>query len=195
MISATGSFARQAVTGVVAYPTRAEQEAQVARAESETEPTPEVEAAREVEPASEVEPAGEVEAASEVEPVAKAQPQIVLPPADSRPTVGERFVLQFSTGESFTVFGSGLIGRNPHAEPGEYFDQIVRVLDPSRSVSKTHLEFGQEEGGFWVKDRFSGNGTIVREPESTRQRCHPDRRYRLVRGSRVDMGEQFFILS
>lgn len=108
---------------------------------------------------------------------------------------GARFVLQFSTGESFTVFGTGLIGRNPRPEPGEYFDELVRVLDPSRSVSKTHLEFGQESGGFWVKDRFSGNGTIVREPESAPLRCRPDRRYRLARGSRVDMGEQFFIVS
>jgi hypothetical protein len=113
----------------------------------------------------------------------------------TRQSDGERFVLQFSTGESFTVFGSGLIGRNPRPEPGEYFDQLVRVLDPSRSVSKTHLEFGQEAGGFWVKDRFSGNGTIVREPDTKPLRCHPDRRYRLVRGSRVDMGEQFFIVS
>ena len=113
----------------------------------------------------------------------------------TRQSDGERFVLQFSTGESFTVFGSGLIGRNPRPEPGEYFDQLVRVLDPSRSVSKTHLEFGQEAGVFWVKDRFSGNGTIVREPDTKPLRCHPDRRYRLVRGSRVDMGEQFFIVS
>ena len=113
----------------------------------------------------------------------------------SRHLVGERFVLQFSTGESFTVFGTGLIGRNPRPEPGEYFDQLVRVLDSSRSVSKTHLEFGQEAGGFWVKDRYSGNGTIVREPEAKPLRCHPERRYRLVRGSRVDMGEQFFIVS
>ncbi|MCC6270516.1 MAG: zinc ribbon domain-containing protein [Microbacteriaceae bacterium] len=109
--------------------------------------------------------------------------------------LGERFVLQFSTGESFTVYGSGLIGRSPRAEPGEYFDQLVRITDASRSVSKTHLEFGQEAGSFWVKDRFSGNGTIIREPESKPVRCHPERRYRLVRGSRVDLGEQFFIVS
>lgn len=109
--------------------------------------------------------------------------------------LGERFVLQFSTGESFTVYGSGLIGRSPRAEPGEYFDQVVRITDASRSVSKTHLEFGQEAGSFWVKDRFSGNGTIIREPESNPVRCHPERRYRLVRGSRVDLGEQFFIVS
>lgn len=108
---------------------------------------------------------------------------------------GARFVLQFSTGESFTVYGSGLVGRNPHPEPAEYFDHIVRVLDPSRSVSKTHLEFGQESGAFWIKDRFSGNGSIVREPEGDPVRCQPDRRYRVVRGTRVDIGEQFFVVS
>jgi hypothetical protein len=108
---------------------------------------------------------------------------------------GDRFVLQFSTGESFTVRGTGLVGRNPQAEPGEYFDQLVRVFDPSRSVSKTHLEFGQETGVFWIKDRFSGNGTIAREPESDAMRCVPDTRVRVERGTRVEIGEQFFIVS
>ena len=114
----------------------------------------------------------------------------------SRPgRAGERFVLQFSTGESFTVYGSGLIGRNPRSEPGEYFDQLVRVLDPSRSVSKVHLEFGQDAGRFWIMDRYSGNGTIVREPESEAVRCQPEKRFRIARGTRVDIGEQFFIVS
>ncbi len=107
----------------------------------------------------------------------------------------EHFVLQFSTGESFTVYGSGLIGRSPKPEPSEYFDHLIRIADASRSVSKTHVEFGQDDGSFWVKDRFSGNGTTVREPESAPARCHPDRRYHVARGSRVDLGEQFFIVS
>lgn len=106
-----------------------------------------------------------------------------------------RFVLQFSTGESFTVYGNGLIGRNPRSEPGEHFDQLVRVLDPSRSVSKVHLEFGQDTGHFWILDRFSGNGTIVREPDSDPVRCPPDKRFRITRGTRVDIGDQFFIVS
>jgi hypothetical protein len=108
---------------------------------------------------------------------------------------GNRFVLQFSTGESFTVHGSGLIGRNPQSEPGEFFDHLVRVLDSGKSVSKTHLEFGQEGGAFWVKDRFSGNGTIIREPDISARRAEPDRRYRVVRGTRIDIGEQFFVVS
>ncbi|MEO7006100.1 MAG: FHA domain-containing protein [Terrimesophilobacter sp.] len=112
-----------------------------------------------------------------------------------RHQTGERFVLQFSTGESVTVYGSGLIGRNPRAEPGEHFDHVVRIVDVTRSVSKTHLEFGQESGTFWIKDRFSGNGTAVREPDAPPVRVLPDHRHRLARGSRVDMGEQFFVVS
>ena len=108
---------------------------------------------------------------------------------------GDRFVLQFSTGESVSVTGSGLLGRNPVAEPGEYFDALVTVSDPGRSVSKTHLEFGQDGGAFWVSDRYSGNGTVIREPERVARRCDPGKRYRIARGTRVDIGEQFFVVS
>ena len=108
---------------------------------------------------------------------------------------GERFILQFSTGESVTVTGTGLIGRNPVTEPGEYVDSIVTITDPGKSVSKTHLEFGQEGGAFWISDRFSGNGTVVREPDRQPKRSDAGKRYRVVRGTRVDIGEQFFIVS
>lgn len=108
---------------------------------------------------------------------------------------GERFVLQFSTGESVSVSGTGLVGRNPIPEPGEYFDSIVTILDPGKSVSKTHLEFGQDGGIFWISDRFSGNGTVLREPERDPRRCDAGKRYRVTRGARVDIGEQFFIVS
>lgn len=108
---------------------------------------------------------------------------------------GARFVLQFSTGENVMVFGTGLVGRHPTPQPDELFDQLVTISDPSRSVSKTHLEFGQEGGAFWISDRFSGNGSVVREPESPPRRCDAAKRYRIVRGTRVDMGEQFVIVS
>lgn len=108
---------------------------------------------------------------------------------------GERFVLQFSTGESVTVSGAGLIGRNPAAQPGEYVDQLVSIFDVGKSVSKSHLEFGQESGRFWVSDRYSTNGSIVRQPEAEPRRCEPGRRYFVVRGTRIDVGEQFFVVS
>jgi hypothetical protein len=108
---------------------------------------------------------------------------------------GDRFVLQFSTGESVTVSGAGLIGRNPAAQPGEYVDQLVSIFDVGKSVSKTHLEFGQEGGRFWVSDRYSTNGSTVRQPEAEPRRCEPGRRYFVVRGTRIDVGEQFFVVS
>lgn len=111
------------------------------------------------------------------------------------PAMGVRFVLQFSTGESVTLSGTGLLGRNPTPEPGEYFDSLVTIVDPGRSVSKTHLEFGQESGSFWVSDRFSGNGTVVRDPDRDPVRCDAGKRYFVGRGSRIEIGEQFFIIS
>ena len=108
---------------------------------------------------------------------------------------GDRFVLQFSTGESVTVSGAGLIGRNPSAQPGEYVDQLVSIFDVGKSVSKTHLEFGQDGTSFWVSDRYSGNGTVVREPDNEPRRCDAGKRYRVVRGTRVSIGEQFFVIS
>ena len=108
---------------------------------------------------------------------------------------GDRFVLQFSTGENSTVFGTGLIGRNPVMQPGEYVDQLVTIVDSGKSVSKTHLEFGQAAGVFWIIDRFSANGTVVRQPDVRPQRLDPGKRQTIARGTRVDIGEQFFVVS
>lgn len=111
------------------------------------------------------------------------------------PPAEERFVLQFSTGESVTVTGAGLVGRNPSSQPGEFVDQLVAIFDAGKSVSKTHLEFGQEGGRFWVSDRYSTNGSTVRQPDAEPRRCEPGRRYFVARGTRVDIGEQFFVVS
>ena len=181
-------------------------------ADIEPDPEPEVEPEPnpEAEPEAEAEPASEPRRMSGAIPPPRPDPfpwgdrgaaifsdsdeleqTLIVPRRDT----GERFVLQFSTGESVTVFGSGLLGRNPSPQPTEYFDQLVSISDPGKSVSKTHLEFGQEAGAFWVSDRFSGNGSAVREPESSPRRLVAGRRYRIVRGTRVDIGEQFFVVS
>ena len=110
-------------------------------------------------------------------------------------SAGERFTLQFSTGESVVATGTGLIGRAPAPEPGEYVDQLIPVFDVGRSMSKTHVEFGQESGALWVSDRYSTNGTVVCRPGAEPVRCVPGRRYFIERGTRVEMGDQFFIMS
>jgi predicted component of type VI protein secretion system len=108
--------------------------------------------------------------------------------------MGEKFVLQFSTGESVLVRGTGLIGRAPVTQPGEYVDLLLPVYDPARSISKTHLEFGQEDGVFWIIDRWSGNGTVLHPLTGPAKRCEPGKRVRVDRGARVALGDQFFTL-
>ncbi|MFF2051691.1 zinc-ribbon domain-containing protein [Leifsonia sp. NPDC058194] len=105
------------------------------------------------------------------------------------------YTLSFSTGESVTVSGSGLVGRRPITQPGEEVDQLVVVSDPARSVSKTHLEFGMEGDDLWICDRYSGNGTVARPLGGTARQCESGRRYRVTRGTRVDIGDQWFDVS
>lgn len=127
-------------------------------------------------------------AASDAAESAEAQPEA---PATEHPA---RFVLRFSTGETRTIFGSGLIGRRPLPQPGEHYDHLVQIADRTLSVSKTHLEFGEHDGTLWVADRFSANGTVVRRPDDGALRCEPGRRYLVPRGSRVELAEQSFVV-
>ena len=140
-------------------------------------------------------PQPEPERALEPEPQPEPEEDTEATRLVPRTTEGHRFVLQFSTGESVTVTGSGLAGRHPRAEPGEFVDHLVTILDPGRSVSKTHFEFGHEQGTFWFSDRHSGNGSVIREPGAAPRLCEPGRRYRIVRGTRIDIGEQFVVVS
>ncbi|MGI9823270.1 zinc-ribbon domain-containing protein [Agromyces sp. Marseille-Q5079] len=114
------------------------------------------------------------------------------PPVAVAETSSPRFVLRFGSGEIRVVFGTGLIGRRPLPQPGETFDHLVHVEDPSRSVSKTHLEFGVHDDSLWIADRFSGNGTVLRRLDEVALRCEPGRRYLVPRGAVVEMAEQRF---
>jgi predicted nucleic acid-binding Zn ribbon protein len=106
----------------------------------------------------------------------------------------EPFLLHFSTGERLGVHGSALLGRLPRPESDEHFDDLLTIRDPGKSVSKTHLELGRDGDDLWVSDRHSGNGTVIRHIDGSIRRCEPGRRYRVERGARVDVGEQFFLL-
>jgi hypothetical protein len=105
------------------------------------------------------------------------------------------FSLSFSTGGTVGVTGTGLVGRRPITQPGESVDQIIAIDDPARSVSKTHLEFGIEGGELWICDRYSGNGTVAHPLGGPARQCEPGRRYRVTRGTRVDIGDQWFDVS
>ena len=128
-------------------------------------------------------------------PVEAPAPAPLQAPEPALAPTASLFVLQFSTGETISALGTGLIGRRPLPQPTERVDILVQINDLGRSVSKSHLEFGQHDGEFWVSDRYSGNGTIIRRPDAVAVRCEPGRRYLVPRGSRVEIADQFFILN
>ena len=128
-------------------------------------------------------------------PPTEAVAVLPLEAAPPLPTATRAYTLSFSTGESVVVTGSGLVGRRPITQPGERVDQLVVISDPARSVSKTHLEFGLEAGDLWICDRYSGNGTVARPLGGSARQCEAGRRYRVTRGTRVDIGDQWFDVS
>lgn len=121
----------------------------------------------------------------------------VPPRADrgSQPPSGARaWHLRFDNGNESTIWGTGLVGRAPHIE-GQSPDHLVVVDDPSRTVSRTHLAFGQQQDGrLWVQDLESANGTIIHRG-SERVECDPALTYTLVPGNVVELGSVYFLVS
>jgi hypothetical protein len=152
-------------------------------------------------PVASTPPAAQKALSVEPDPFERApvQPAPVQPapvqPAPVEPAPAVRFILQFSTGETVSVHGTGLVGRRPLPQPAEHFDHLIRIADVGLSVSKSHLEFGQHDGQFWISDRYSGNGTIIRRPDEAALRCEPGGRYIVPPGSRVEVADQFFVVS
>jgi hypothetical protein len=119
-------------------------------------------------------------------------PRHAAPPDPAARRAGPLFSLVFSTGESIRVSGEGLVGRNPAPAAGERFDYLVQIVDPERSVSKTHLAFGVEEGELWIADRGSSNGTRVGLDLVHPVELTAGERVRVPRGTRVGIGDQWF---
>lgn len=94
--------------------------------------------------------------------------------------------IELSDGRRLYVERTALVGRNPVARTNV---RAIRVHDPNRSVSKTHLQIGVEPGGVWVADRGSTNGTVVTLPDGGQVRCGVDQRVRLRVGAVVVFGD------
>ncbi|ROS31028.1 RDD family protein [Cellulomonas sp. PhB150] len=99
--------------------------------------------------------------------------------------------LALSDGRRVVVEGVALVGRNPAAAIDV---QIVRVIDPGRSVSKTHLQVAVTPTGVWVADRGSTNGTVVTLPDGAQVVCPVDQPIRLRPGATVAFGDYSFVV-
>ncbi|MDC7121069.1 RDD family protein [Cellulomonas fimi] len=116
---------------------------------------------------------------------APRRPDVRVAPARTRP-VPTAAEFELSDGRRLTVERTALVGRNPATVADV---QLVRVVDPARSVSKTHLQVGVEPGGVWVADRGSTNGTVVTLPGGGQVVCQVDHQVRLRVGATVVFGD------
>lgn len=125
--------------------------------------------------------------APELEMTRPAPPRTdVVPAPRAGAAAGLRVALD--DGRTLTVERLALVGRNPSSDEGV---QVVRVVDPERSVSKTHLQLAVDSsGGAWVVDRGSTNGTLVTLPDGAQVVCPVDHPVRLREGAVVVFGDR-----
>ena len=98
-------------------------------------------------------------------------------------------LLRISDGTEMTITDTVLVGRNPAPAQEESIGQLVRVQDPGRSVSKTHLLVGVDADGVWVVDRGSTNGTVVTLTDGQQIICAEHQVVRLPEGATVTFGD------
>lgn len=67
-------------------------------------------------------------------------------------------VLELITGEQLVVRGEAVIGRSPDPRAGA---RALRLPDPSRSLSRSHLRLRPDADGLLVHDLGSANGTMI----------------------------------
>lgn len=98
-------------------------------------------------------------------------------------------MLNFSDGKRITLTETVLIGRNPRPGGNEVIGELIRVSDPGRSVSKTHVLIGVDDEGVWIVDRASTNGTIVTLADGQQIICSAHQVVRLPEGAVVAFGD------
>lgn len=106
----------------------------------------------------------------------------------------ESLVLRFDDGEHYTVAGSALLGRSPSRLPDDPDASLIALTDPTRELSKTHVEVRLDTGGWWVRDRGSSNGTVVNHPDGRARVLAPGQRELLQAGTTVRLGGRAFIV-
>jgi pSer/pThr/pTyr-binding forkhead associated (FHA) protein len=97
--------------------------------------------------------------------------------------------LELESGDRHVVTGPARIGRNPEASPGESV-ALVRVDDPSRSVSKNHADLDVDSAGLWLSDRGSTNGTVISVPGLPPRVAEAGARVRVPVGATIHVGDR-----
>ncbi len=94
-------------------------------------------------------------------------------------------------GREIAVDGLVLLGRNPSARPSEDHASLIKIVDTTRTVSKSHLEIGLNSYGLYVVDRGSTNGSTVTSISGATKRCAPGDPVQVEPGSIVSFGDHW----
>lgn len=106
------------------------------------------------------------------------------------------FVMRFDDGGSWPLALVNIVGRGPSAsvEEGDQV-QLIRIDDPTQSVSKNHARIHVEDDGVRVIDLHSTNGTAVVLPDGERVAVDPESGLVVSADSVVEIGERRFTIA
>lgn len=104
--------------------------------------------------------------------------------------LGGPVVLRFDNGDVVATLAVGVVGREPASVEAYPDGVLVTVADPTRSISKSHFAFGPTDGGVWVEDLRSTNGTFVVDGSGDRSRVSPGTRVAVQIGSLIEFGDR-----
>ena len=96
--------------------------------------------------------------------------------------------LTLADGQAIPVTGSLVLGRDP-APVTRRAATMVSVIDPARSVSKSHALVELVEGELWVTDLHSTNGVSFGDANGQRTPLDPGVRTAVTAGVSLSLGE------
>ncbi|POH61989.1 hypothetical protein C3B59_15610 [Cryobacterium zongtaii] len=96
--------------------------------------------------------------------------------------------LTLADGQTIPVTGSLVLGRDP-APVTRRAATMVSVIDPARSVSKSHALVELVDGELWVTDLHSTNGVTVSDVHGARTPVTPGVRTAMGAGVSLSLGE------
>lgn len=99
------------------------------------------------------------------------------------------WTLDLPDGSVEVVIGSVIVGRAASPLQGRPGARLLSIDDPTRSVSKNHAIFTDENGVLLVEDLGSMNGIVVTRADGHETELSPGIRLRLDHGSTVELGD------
>jgi hypothetical protein len=133
-----------------------------------------------------------VSATGSVDPGAQFDVTVAEMPApipDRSIPPGGSHALRLPNGQLLEVSGVSLLGRQPAAHADHPGATLVRLDDPTRSISRTHLALGcGADGALWARDLNSANGTLIVDQRGVTTKAPPGVPLYLVPGSWVVVG-------